>query len=229
MPKDHVISTNDNMCFVTMTTVPERLKSEYFKKVIETILVQNPTRIILNVPYICNRSQIVYVIPNWIKNHKKIIIHRTHDVGPATKILGCLKMLHGLNIPIIQLDDDIIYQNFVLSELLQSLKHYPNDVSCFYIENSTPFGFSGCVANSNTFLKLQELQEFLTSDCTFVDDDWFGWAYRKLNITLRSVDFSKPWNYSAKSIDDHEPWFELQHNTNRKELQKQCAESLQNI
>jgi hypothetical protein len=212
-----------------MTTLPERLKSEYFKRVIESILVQNPTRIILNIPYICNRSQIVYVIPDWIKTHKKIIINRTIDLGPATKILGSLQLFQDVNVPIVQLDDDIIYQNFVLSGLLQSLKNYPNDVNCYYTENGTPFGFSGCASYSNTFSKLQELTSYLTPDCTFVDDDWFGWAYKKLHINVRSVDKTKPWNYSAKSIDDHEPWFELQHNTNRKQLQKQCAESLQKL
>jgi hypothetical protein len=209
-----------------MTTVPERLQSEYFKKVIESILIQHPTKIILNIPYICNRSKEIYIIPDWIEHHEKIIVNRTPDLGPATKILGSLKILKNLDLPIIQLDDDIIYQSFVLSELIQSLTDHPNDVNCFYTENGLPFGYSGCVASSSTFLKLQEMTPFLTSDCTFVDDDWFGWAYKKLHINVRSVDSTKPWNYSAKSIDDHEPWFQLQHNTNRKLLQKQCAESL---
>jgi hypothetical protein len=217
---------DNGTCIVTMTTLPERLKSDYFHQVIENILQQKPDFIILNIPYVCKRSDEVYVLPNWLLEHDNIIINRCEDFGPSTKVLGSLSMLPK-NANVVHLDDDIIYQNFTLDGLLKSLRHYPNDVSCWYTENGTGWGFSGCIAKSETYEILDKNQ--LTNECRFVDDDWFAFMYKQANINVRSVDPSKSWNYNCKSIDNHPNWFELQHHTNRKLLQEQCKQSLQSL
>ena len=87
-------------------------------------------------------------------------------------------------------------------------------------------GYSGCSGSAKTYQNLTNLQDYLVDDCFYVDDDWLAWAFHQLHTNVRTVDSSKHWSFCCKSIDDHEPWFELQHNTNRTLLQKNCSEKL---
>ncbi len=210
-------------CWVTMTTVPERIKSAYFREVINVILCQSDVEmIVLNVPYVCKRSGEEYIIPEWIHVEPRIIVNRCDDLGPATKVLGG-RHLFPENAAIVQFDDDIIYQNFAVKGLLDV--YDPKCVTCWHSHSGIPFGFSGCVASAKTYQKLDT--SLLTDDCYFVDDNWFAWAFKRLGIEVKSVNPANAWNVSAVSIDDHEPWFELQTNTDRALLIKKCANSLQ--
>jgi hypothetical protein len=209
-------------CWVTMTTVPERIKSAYFREVINVILSQREVEVlVLNVPYVCKRSGEEYSIPEWIHVEPRIVVNRCDDLGPATKVLGG-RHLFPDNAAIVQFDDDIIYQDFAVRGLLDA--YDPKCVTCWHSHSGIPFGFSGCIASSKTYQKLDTA--LLTDDCFFVDDNWFAWAFKRLGISVKSVNPANSWNVSALSIDDHEPWYELQHHSNRDLLINKCANSL---
>ena len=85
--------SNENHLVVTMTTLPERIISNHFKKVINSLLNQSlkPKYIILNIPYLYKNKK--YIIPNWITKNRNIKINRCEDKGPATKFLGSLNLI----------------------------------------------------------------------------------------------------------------------------------------
>ena len=77
---------NDLPLFVTMTTLPERLVSDRFKDVVESILSQKVNALLLNIPYETQKGQ-TYTVPEWVENHEKIVVNRCEDMGPVTKVL----------------------------------------------------------------------------------------------------------------------------------------------
>jgi hypothetical protein len=75
------------MIYVTLTTIPPRLKNIHIT--INSILSQTiiPDLIILNIPSNYNNFSNNYDIPSGL-NNDKILINRCNDFGPATKLLG---------------------------------------------------------------------------------------------------------------------------------------------
>jgi hypothetical protein len=222
--------------YVTMTTLPDRLVSSYFKKVIDKILKQNVDYIVLNIPEIYKRDNSKYIIPDWVMKHDRIIVNRCEDEGPITKILGGLDIIPKYSIVII-LDDDIIYKDFIIDGLQQHFTNNPKGVSCWntYHEKDwekegfnflIPGGFSGCVSAGSTLRQLKTL--YIPKECFIIDDHWLGWAYNKLGIHLESIDEKLPWNHSTESLYDHPSWFELRLHTNRQVAQRNCKKALNN-
>ena len=61
------VNISDRICYVSMTTLPERLVSDYFKEVVESILDKNIEYLIINVPYVCERSNEKYITLNGLE------------------------------------------------------------------------------------------------------------------------------------------------------------------
>ena len=150
---NNYLNTNDNFSnqnnlYVTMTTLPERIISHHFKKVIYSLLNQSykPEYIVLNIPYLYKNKK--YVIPNWIKKHKKIIINRCKDKGPATKFLGSLNLIPSNDLVFI-CDDDIVYSNNILKDMKKMFVSYNDDFIVLAnkvkkkFKLNKNFGFSG--------------------------------------------------------------------------------------
>lgn len=136
---------------VSLTTTPYRIES--IKPVLDGILRQSikPTKIYVNVPWKFKRENIVYVIPEWLKNYSKIypniIINRTKDYGPATKLLATLEKEHDPKTIIITLDDDFIYPKHIVRDLVKQYLFKFNQVpvpiaitghgfNLFFLQNS---------------------------------------------------------------------------------------------
>lgn len=235
---DDESSTKPRETWVSLTTIPERLRTKYFRQTIANILSQNPTKILLNLPYVYRRTGEPYVVPDWVLAEPKIQVIRCLDSGPSTKILGSLsKLPDDSNVMVVVIDDDLKYRDFFLTEMKR--RFLPdNIVSCFHIWKDhiwfnrghdfyMPGGFSGCAASSTTWKKLQDVPQ--PEDCRLIDDHWLGWAYHQKGISMRFVNEDKrsEWRYSIDVRHPHPAWHELGKTTNRKIQAKKCIEALE--
>ena len=79
---------------VSFTTTPYRV--DKIQLVLNSIKRQSikPNRIYVNIPWKFKRDNSDYVIPEWLKSDPNIIINRTKDYGPATKLIATLAQEH---------------------------------------------------------------------------------------------------------------------------------------
>lgn len=113
----HKLRNNQIDIVVSFTTTPYRI--DKIKPVLESIERQSikPNRIYVNIPWKFKRENIEYLIPTWLKNYPNIIINRTTDYGPATKLIATLEKEKDPNTIIITIDDDSIYPKHMVREL----------------------------------------------------------------------------------------------------------------
>jgi hypothetical protein len=225
----------DKKIYISMTTIPERLKTSYFKKVVENLLGQHTSlNILLNIPHTYKRTGEVYVVPEWITNHSRIVVNRCEDYGPATKILGGLDILKNFDTVII-VDDDLMYRHFFVKELLTTHIESPKDVTCYNTWHEPawqrqghkyplPGGYSGCIGSASIFKQLKSIPQ--CNGCFPIDDHWLGYAYNQLRVTLRQVKPGIPWDFSINRHDTHPIWHELCNSTNRSRQQALCLNEL---
>ena len=111
---------------VSLTTTPYRIDT--IKPVLDGIFKQSikPTRVYVNVPYIFKRENREYVIPEWLKSYPNIIINRTKDYGPGTKLIATLEKEDEPNTVIITFDDDKIYPKHVVRDLVNQYLSDPS-------------------------------------------------------------------------------------------------------
>ena len=199
--------------YVSMTTLPERLRSDYFRTVVDTILLQPVDKLVLNIPMVCHRTREEYVVPDWVDAHDKILVNRCEDLGPVTKVLGSAGMIPKGAIVVV-VDDDIIYKDFMVQGLVSSVQE--DEVRCWNtwrddswgVDFCFPGGYSGCAMTEAVHRQLCEFAEPV-EECFSSDDHWLGWVYNQRNISLQSVNDSLAWNHSLSSLYDHPKWFEL--------------------
>lgn len=98
---------------VSLTTSPKRIFN--IKPVIYSILNQTvkPSKLVLNIPNIYERTNEKYEIPLWLTLEKKVHLNFCKkDYGPITKLVPTLKLISNKkykNCYIITIDDDIRY------------------------------------------------------------------------------------------------------------------------
>jgi hypothetical protein len=108
---------------VTLTTTPKRMP--LIEKTIMSILNQNvkPHKIIVNIPPIFKRTGELYADPHVLFKDKPDLLNddiivwnkKCKDVGPITKLVGCLKMIDEKDdVWIVTIDDDICYLQYTL-------------------------------------------------------------------------------------------------------------------
>ncbi len=115
----HKLTKNPVDIVVSLTTTPYRIYT--IKPVLDSIFRQSikPTRVYVNVPYVFKRENKEYVIPKWLQSYPNIIINRTKDYGPATKLIGTLEKERDPNTIIVTFDDDRIYPKHAIRDLIQ--------------------------------------------------------------------------------------------------------------
>ena len=117
----HSLKKHPTNIVVSLTTTPYRIDT--IKPVLDSIMRQSikPTKIYVNIPWRFKRDNTEYVIPTWLKDYpniySNIIINRTEDYGPATKLLGALIREHDPNTIIITVDDDKTYAKHMVRDL----------------------------------------------------------------------------------------------------------------
>lgn len=211
---------NENEIYVTITTIPERLVSNHFKKCIGSILNQTKSfnKIVLNIPYVYKRTGERYPeIPDWITREKKIIVNRCDDYGPATKLLGGWKVIPEDALILIA-DDDIIYRENALYLLYREWLQNKNSVVGHSVKERFK-GFKEVLGYaSNLFPKklLTGIDTYpMPKSCVCVDDTWISSYLYKKHINVVKIQGS-PWENAVDGdeTDTHPKWFEL---TNDKE------------
>ena len=126
----------DKKYIVSFTTIPSRIK--YVPKVINNLKNQiiKPYKIFVCIPYFSKRKNIEYKIPNDWSFNDDVVIIRCKDFGPATKLLGCLDHVYDNDMPIITIDDDIIYESNTFKKLIAYSMVYPDSaISYSYLAN----------------------------------------------------------------------------------------------
>lgn len=118
------------MIIVSLTTIPPRFK--YLFITIDSILNQTikPDKIVINIPEKYNNFS-YDSLPN-ISSDIVIIHRQTKDYGPATKLLGLysLDLYDNMNNEdiIIVIDDDRVYNNKLIENMLDYHSKYKNEV-----------------------------------------------------------------------------------------------------
>jgi len=184
--------------YISLTTLPDRLSSDYFKKVIYHLILQDkkPDCIIINIPKICSNSMIdfekrIYIIPEWLKRVTKVYINRcNNDYGPSTKIYPTLFLdFIKDNDIIICCDDDLCYDKKFIKLLYDNCIKYPNKISTLYTYHDglfqIPNGFAGICGKKNI---MNILNKEIISDFKYIDDNWYGYLFHMQNIEVVLVD-----------------------------------------
>lgn len=241
LPRDKPV---ENRPFVvSMTTIPERLRSDYFKKVVYNLLAQKPDAIHLNIPEVYKRTGEIYEIPEWVANEAKIIVNRCEDVGPLTKVWGALPVLDDDTLVMIA-DDDQMYQPWCISKIKNSFAKQPRGVHCFNVfqeerwmargsrfrfAKTMPAGYAGFAALAKDLKQLSHLPRF--PECFPIDDHWLGWAFAELRIPVKHISEAKGAFFSLQDNPNvkgrHPPWYELRLQTNRRLVQRYCGDAIE--
>jgi len=224
-------NTEEYPVYITLTTLPERIISNHFKNVIEYLLNQNVKfeKIILNVPHVYKRENKKYVIPEWLSKHPKIQINRCEDIGPITKLYPTIDIIPDKSL-ILVVDDDIIYKENLLKDLLNKWKDNQNSVISYRttvrkINNKIykePNGYSGFLLKKELLKDIRKLD--FPDICNLVDDNYLGWCFLKLNIPVIDIGGWNFW-YPGKT-DEHPKWKELVFHTDRHNRVKKCVNAL---
>jgi hypothetical protein len=94
----------------SMTTIPSRI--DLIRPAIESALNQivPVERLDINIPFWCRRTAQAYVIPQWMKAMERVLIFRTEDYGPLTKVAPTFLRYRGDGHSYIwSVDDDCAY------------------------------------------------------------------------------------------------------------------------
>ena len=210
-----------NNVFVTLTTLPTRLKSELhgdlgMKSCIESLLDQsyiNKYQIHINIPSVHKHSGEKYILPDWLvdlglSNQSKLkIFHDMEDIGPATKLVPTVSRLTDPENIIIVVDDDLVYHRDMVAEQVENQKKYENSIVGYdglrtvepIFNDTRDYYFT---ANYTTS-KVDILQHYksVSYKRKYFEDDFFDFInenltfYRKTvsNVSSRFNKFSKNW------------------------------------
>jgi hypothetical protein len=154
----------------SLTTIPSRFK--HIEPTIKSLIAQNPKTIYLNVPYELKKTKEKYVIPDWLDKYTEtgeVTLVRTEDKGPITKVMGLFDTQIEPEEYIIVVDDDHVYNNLVLSNLLHTVENSKIDkVICCLPSHGTLTGFSGFIFKRRL---IDDLPKFVfPTECFEVDD-----------------------------------------------------------
>jgi hypothetical protein len=104
----------------------------YLQDVFDRLATQTlqPDAIYANIPYTSSRLGQDYIIPEDLNLPPNAQIIRCIDVGPATKLIGCLEQESDPETNIITIDDDQIYDDQLIERLVKGSLKYPDSVVC---------------------------------------------------------------------------------------------------
>ena len=184
--------TIKKMIYVSLSTIPERLKN--LNKSVESLLNQTlkPNKIFINIPLKYRRfSETIEKgqIPEFNSDFVKIT--RCEDCGPGTKLLGSLNKLEK-NSLLILADDDHIYKDYMIEKFFYFYNKNPNNAYSFYVyplENSpVGQGADGFAINTNHLVGIENFYKKIVKDYKelFLNDDvwisYFLYFIKKIKI-----------------------------------------------
>ena len=116
---------NDKIIF-SLTTIPVRLQYciENLNIMIRDEIIPKNATIELNLPEVFNRTNEKYPVPIGLSD--RVIVYRTEDIGPITKILPTLQRYDNSDKIIICIDDDCYYSKKDIYKMLNLSSIYNN-------------------------------------------------------------------------------------------------------
>jgi len=140
-----------------MTTSPTRI--HLLKPVLKRLMEQTipPDKIVLNLPYVFQRTGESYDIPDYLYE-PWLHIHRCEDIGPATKILPTRELVKDPETIIISVDDDILYKKNMIETFLK-YAHLP------YVLSGGSSGIYKKIKIGNEIIGLSQLVEGHSGVC----------------------------------------------------------------
>ena len=165
------------MIYVSLTTIPQRIKSLY--KSVDSLLKQSkkPDKIFINIPIKYKRFKEVIdddQLPKF--NNNLVEITRCNDFGSGTKLMGSLEKFKK-NSLIILVDDDNIYEDYMIEKFYYFYSVAPENAYSFYVHPLKKFGIGqgadGFAINSNFLNGIKRFyNEIVSSDKNlFIHDD----------------------------------------------------------
>ena len=170
------------MIYVSISTIPKRIKN--LNESVKSLLNQTkkPDKIFINIPFKYERFNDVVKddqIPKFDNN--LIEITRCEDCGPATKLLGSLNKLKK-NSLVILVDDDHIYENFMIEKFFHFYSKAPNNAYSFYVHPLGKFGIGqgadGFAINTNHLTGIKKFYDKVVKnykELFLYDDLWISY------------------------------------------------------
>jgi len=180
------------MIYVSLSAIPQRIK--YINRSIDSILKQTkkPDKIFINIPNKYRRFEEVVEdsqIPKF--NDSRVEITRCEDCGPGTKLLGSLEKLEK-NSLLILVDDDHIYEDYMIEKFYYFYSKAPNNAYSFYVHPLGNFGVGqgadGFAINTNHLNGIKNFYDKIVKnykELFLYDDLWisyFLYFFRKNKI-----------------------------------------------
>jgi len=141
------------MIYVSLTTIPQRVKN--LNKSVESLLKQSkkPDKIFVNIPLKYKRFEETIddnKIPKF--DNSAVEITRCEDYGPGTKLLGSLDKFEK-NSLLILADDDHVYEDYMIEKFFYFYSKASNNAYSFYVHPLGNFGIGqgadGFAINTN--------------------------------------------------------------------------------
>lgn len=225
------INNVDNI-YLTLTTMPERIISDHFFKVYNSLKNQSIKfkKLIINLSI----NEFTYNIPDYLQNDESVILNETSVCGPCAKLLGSIDIIPKNSIVIV-LDDDIVFRKNFIQTLYYSYLINPNNVSSNFITQRPNFkevaGFGGYIFNIDIVRNIRSYYETMPKCCEKIDDTWISWCFYKLNIEVFYTIDINPWDnvLDIPNTDPHPDWYELYKDTDRKKLTEEALLLLNSI
>ena len=170
------------MIYVSLTTIPKRIKN--LNKSIDSMLKQTrkPDKIFINIPKKYKRfSETIdnEQIPKFEDN--SVEISRCEDYGPGTKLLGSLNKFEK-NSLVILVDDDHVYENYMIEKFFYFYSKAPNNAYSFYVHPLGNFGIGqgadGFAINTNHLAGIDNFYNEVVKDYKelfLYDDLWISY------------------------------------------------------
>jgi len=170
------------MIYISLSTIPQRIKD--LNKSIESLLKQTkkPDKIFINIPFKYRRFNETIddnKIPKFDNN--EVEITRCEDCGPGTKLLGSLDKLEK-NSLVILVDDDHIYEDYMIEKFFHFYSKSPNNAYSFYVHPLGNFGIGqgadGFAINTNHLTGINNFYNKVVKDYKelfLYDDLWISY------------------------------------------------------
>jgi len=122
-------NTRRSTAVVSLTSIPSRLP--LITRTLKSLMRQShaPQRIVLNLPRFSKREGVAYEAPRFLDGIAAVTIRWCEDMGPATKLLPSL-MNEAPDTPIIVVDDDRIYPENLVADLMAAAERDPTSAFC---------------------------------------------------------------------------------------------------
>ena len=180
------------MIFVSLTTIPQRISN--LNKSVESLLKQTrkPDKIFINIPNKYKRFKET-INSNQIPKFESGIVEiiRCEDYGPGTKLLGSIDKVKKDSL-IILVDDDHIYEDYMIEKFFYYYSKAPENAYSFYVHPLKDFGVGqgadGFAINTNSLIGVKKFYDEvvkMNEDLFIHDDLWtsfFLFFIKKIKI-----------------------------------------------